>query len=173
VHGRSKIVVCVPVTTEGALGPRWGRAKKVAVATVSQDGIDDWQEFDVSWDSLHDAGTEGSHHARVARFLREHNVEAVAAHHMGPGMEHMLGKMVSPCGSARRVARKRSRPECSTASTHRSTFSREPRYAKPDSPVEAFTPESGVELPCPPDSVPLVLLPSLSRNSFGRLALDA
>ena len=91
--GRSKIIVCVPVTTEGALGPRWGRAERVAVATVSQDGVDDWQEFDVSWDSLHDAGTEGSHHARVALFLREHKVEAVAAHHMGPGMEHMLGKM--------------------------------------------------------------------------------
>jgi len=93
VPGRSKIIVCVPVTTEGALGPRWGRAERVAVATVSQDGVDDWQEFDVSWDSLHDAGTEGSHHARVALFLREHKVEAVAAHHMGPGMEHMLGKM--------------------------------------------------------------------------------
>ena len=58
-----------------------------------QDGIDDWQEYDVSWDSLHDTGTEGSHHARVARFLRDHHVEAVAAHHMGAPMAHMLQKM--------------------------------------------------------------------------------
>jgi predicted Fe-Mo cluster-binding NifX family protein len=107
--GRSEIIVCVPVTTEGALGPRWGRAERVAVATVSQDGIDDWQEFDVGWDSLHDAGTEGSHHARIARFLREHDVEAVAAHHAGPGMEHMLGKMglivrLGETGGAKEVA---------------------------------------------------------------------
>jgi len=109
VPGRSKIIVCVPVTIEGALGPRWGRAERVAVATVSQDGIEDWQEFDVSWDSLHDAGSEGSHHGRVARFLREHNVEAVAAHHMGPAMEHMLGKMgltvrLGEAGGAQEVA---------------------------------------------------------------------
>lgn len=107
--GRSEIIVCVPVTIEGALGPRWGRAARVAVATVSQDGIDDWQEFDVGWDTLHDSGTEGSHHARIARFLREHEVEAVAAHHMGPPMAHMLAKMglsvrLGETGSAREAA---------------------------------------------------------------------
>lgn len=52
-----------------------------------------WEEFDVGWGTLHDAGTEGSHHARIARFLLDHEVEAEVAHHMGPGMEHMLGKM--------------------------------------------------------------------------------
>ncbi len=106
---RSEIIVCVPVTMEGVLDPRWGRADRVAVATVSRDGIDDWQEFDVGWGSLHDAGTEGSHHARVARFLREHRVEAVAAHHMGAGMTHMLEKMgltvrLGEAGSAREAA---------------------------------------------------------------------
>lgn len=89
----SEIVVCVPVTLEGLLDPRWGRAARVAVATVNKGGVDDWQEYDVSWDSLHDTGTEGSHHARVARFLRDHHVEAVAAHHMGAPMAHMLQKM--------------------------------------------------------------------------------
>ena len=106
---RSRIIVCVPVTVEGLLDPRWGRADRVAVASVSQDGIDDWQEFEVGWASLHDAGTEGSHHARVARFLREHGVEAVAAHHMGAGMTHMLEKMgltvrLGETGSAREAA---------------------------------------------------------------------
>jgi predicted Fe-Mo cluster-binding NifX family protein len=109
VSGRSEIIVCVPVTVEGLLDPRWGRADRVAVATVSQDGIDDWKEFDVGWGSLHDAGTEGSHHARIARFLREHGVEAVAAHHMGAGMTHMLEKMgltvrLGETGSAREAA---------------------------------------------------------------------
>ena len=109
MSGRSEIIVCVPVTVEGLLDPRWGRADRVAVATVSQDGIDDWEEFDVGWGSLHDAGTEGSHHARVARFLREHGVEAVVAHHMGAGMTHMLEKMgltvrLGETGSAREAA---------------------------------------------------------------------
>jgi len=89
----SELTVCVPLTVDGLLDPRWGRADRVAIATVSQKGVDSWKEFDVGWGSLHDTGTEGSHHARIARFLREHKVEAVAAHHMGSGMTHMLGKM--------------------------------------------------------------------------------
>jgi predicted Fe-Mo cluster-binding NifX family protein len=88
-----EVVVCVPVSMDGTLGPSWGRAERVAVATVSVDGIDDWQEFKVGWGSLHDAGTEGSHHARIARFLLDHRVQAVAAHHMGPPMVNMLAKM--------------------------------------------------------------------------------
>ena len=104
-----RIIVCVPVTADGVLDPSWGRAERVAVATVSEDGIDDWQEFDVGWGSLHDSGTEGSHHARIARFLRDHSVEAVAAHHMGPPMANMLEKMglsvrLDQTGSAREAA---------------------------------------------------------------------
>ena len=34
-----------------------------------------------------------AHHARVARFLRGNQVQAIAVHHVGPGMEHMLGSM--------------------------------------------------------------------------------
>ena len=103
------MIVCVPVTVEGHVDPRWGRADRVAVATVSRDGIDNWQEFDVGWGTLHDTGTEGSHHARIARFLLEHEVDAVAAHHMGAGMSHMLDKMgltvvLSETGSAREAA---------------------------------------------------------------------
>ena len=52
-----------------------------------------WEEHDVAWDALHDVGTEGGHHARVARFLKEHGVEVVVAGHMGPPMEQMLGSM--------------------------------------------------------------------------------
>jgi predicted Fe-Mo cluster-binding NifX family protein len=89
----SKTIVCVPVTSEGLVDHSWGRAHRVAVASVGASGIEDWQEHDVAWDELHDTGSEGSHHARVARFLREHEVEAVAAHRMGPAMQNMLGKM--------------------------------------------------------------------------------
>ncbi len=87
------MVVCVPVTSDGQVDPRWGRASRVAIAGVEAGALVRWEEFDVGWGDLHDAGTEGSHHARVARFLRDHHVEAVVAHHMGEEMHHMLERM--------------------------------------------------------------------------------
>ncbi len=87
------MIVCVPVDADGAVDPRWGRAARVALATVEGDVVKEWSEVSVTWDSLHDTGGEGAHHARVARFLREHHVEAVVAHHMGAGMTRMLGTM--------------------------------------------------------------------------------
>lgn len=87
------MIVCLAVTEGGFVGPRWGRAERVAVARVGRVGIETWDEFDVGWDQLHDSGSEGGHHARVARFLRAHDVEAVVANHMGAEMENMLRKM--------------------------------------------------------------------------------
>ncbi len=103
------MVVCVPVLLDGLIDPRWGRADRVAIAEVTGDGISDWQELDVGWSTLHDAGTEGSHHARVARFLQDHHVEAVVANHMGMPMVHMLQQMgIKVClgalGDAREAA---------------------------------------------------------------------
>src|ERR1035441_4290513 len=66
--------VCVPITDDGQVDPRWGRADRVAVADVADKEIRDWQEFTVAWGTLHDQGTEGAHHARVARFLRDNQV---------------------------------------------------------------------------------------------------
>jgi predicted Fe-Mo cluster-binding NifX family protein len=85
--------VCVSVTGEGTVDPRWGRAERVAVADVDDGIVVGWQEYAVGWDSLHDAGTEGAHHARVARFLREHRVDVVIAEKMGLDMARMLGKL--------------------------------------------------------------------------------
>lgn len=85
--------VCVAITADGEVDPRWGRADRVAVAEIADGQIRGWQEFDVAWGTLHDQGTEGSHHARIARFLRDNQVQTVAAHHVGPGMERMLGSM--------------------------------------------------------------------------------
>jgi predicted Fe-Mo cluster-binding NifX family protein len=87
------MIVCIPVTQEGFVDPGWGRADRIAVADVTAKTIDAWHEFDVGWRRLHDSGPEGGHHARIANFLKEHRVEAVVADHMGPPMEHMLGKM--------------------------------------------------------------------------------
>lgn len=88
-----RMLVCVPVTAEGLIDPRWGRADRVAITEVTDYGIGTWQEHEVGWNALHDAGTEGSHHARVARFVKEHHVDVVLANHMGPPMVHMLERM--------------------------------------------------------------------------------
>ncbi|MEV0895694.1 NifB/NifX family molybdenum-iron cluster-binding protein [Actinoplanes sp. NPDC049802] len=87
------IKVCVPVTEQEQVDPRWGRAQRVAVVEAGDDGIQRWQVFDVGWDRLHDEGTEGSHHARVVRFLRTHEIEMVVAAHMGAPMQNTLRKM--------------------------------------------------------------------------------
>lgn len=98
--------VCIPVTLDGQVGPRWGRADRVAIAEVAAGRINQWQEIDVGWDASHDAGTEGSHHARVVRFLRERRVQAVVAGHIGMPMRNMLARMglrvvLSAAGDAR------------------------------------------------------------------------
>lgn len=85
--------VCVPVTADGQVDPRWGRADRVAVAEVADGDLTDWREFAVGWGTLHDQGTEGAHHARVARFLRDNEVQAIAVGHVGPGMQRMLDSM--------------------------------------------------------------------------------
>ncbi len=85
--------VCVTVTSDGSVGGGWGRADRVAIAVVGDAGIERWQELDVGWGRLHDAGPEGQHHSRIATFLLEHGVRAVVTGHMGPPMVNMLEKM--------------------------------------------------------------------------------
>jgi predicted Fe-Mo cluster-binding NifX family protein len=90
------MIVCAPVTSEGMIDPRWGRADRVAVTDVVGGEIVSWLEVEVSWSRLHDEGTPGSHHARVVTFLREHHVEAVLANHVGDGMVRTLDAMGLP-----------------------------------------------------------------------------
>lgn len=87
------MTVCVPVTADGMIDPRWGRADRVAVASTDGGRIVSWDEIQVSWGVLHDQGAEGLHHARVVTFLREHGVQTVIAAHMGDGMKHTLAKL--------------------------------------------------------------------------------
>ena len=103
------MVMCVPVMSDGQIDPRWGRAARVAIVDVEDGAVAGWREFDVAWDDLHDVGTEGAHHARVASFLREQGVQTVLAHHMGPDMLNMLGRMgltvrLDASGDARQAA---------------------------------------------------------------------
>ncbi len=85
--------VCIPVTDDGEVQHGWGRADKIAVADVDGGAISSWQEHDVRWGVLHDEGTEGAHHARVARFLREQGIELVLTGGMGGGQRRMLDTM--------------------------------------------------------------------------------
>lgn len=87
------MIACVPVTPDGQVGPHWGKAARVAIAEVAQGRIVSWTEVDVAWDRLHDAGTHGSHHARIVTFLREHAVQRIVAGGMGPGMQQVTARM--------------------------------------------------------------------------------
>lgn len=93
------MIFCAPVTAEGMIDPRWGRADWVALADVVDGEIKDWQVVEVSWSRLHDEGGPGTHHARVVTFLREQGVEAVVVDHMGDGMVRMLDTMRLPVHS--------------------------------------------------------------------------
>lgn len=108
------MIVCAPVTMDGNIDPRWGRADWVAIADVQNGNIHSWREIEVSWSRLHDEGTEGSHHARVVKFLKENDVEVVVANHMGDGMTRMLNTMEIPvhlgaAGDARKAVQELTR----------------------------------------------------------------
>lgn len=87
------MIVCVPVSDGEQVDPRWGRASRLAVASITNGTIENWQEVEVGWDRLHDEGTPAQHHARVAKFLLENHVDSVVAHHVGNGMVTMLRTM--------------------------------------------------------------------------------
>ena len=87
------MAICVPVLSDGTVDPRWGKADRLAVVEVAQGEIRSWEEFQVDWSVRHDEGSSARHHARVARFLIDHHVEAIVAHHVGDGMVRQLGIM--------------------------------------------------------------------------------
>ena len=90
------MIICAPVTEDGNIDPRWGRADWIAIADVVDGEILNWREIEVSWSTLHDEGTDGSHHARVVRFLKDQKIESIVANHMGDGMTRMLETMGIP-----------------------------------------------------------------------------
>ncbi|MFZ5847169.1 MAG: NifB/NifX family molybdenum-iron cluster-binding protein [Actinomycetota bacterium] len=87
------MIVCTTLGPGGTVGGGLGKAAQVAVATVDEGQVASWDEREVSWDRLHDEGTEGSHHARIVKFLRENDVQLVVARGIGPSMQNTLGKM--------------------------------------------------------------------------------
>lgn len=87
------MILTLPVTDDGSVDPRFGRASTMAVAEVTDGQITSWTTHDVGWDVLHDEGPHGTHHGRIVRFLKEHNVERVLFVRMGDGMINTINKM--------------------------------------------------------------------------------
>lgn len=88
------MIIAIPVLEDGTVDPRWGKAHTVALAQVEKDQLIGWSDIEVNWDVLHDeAPSEGSHHARVVRFLQDNNVEAVILNHAGAPMMNTMQKM--------------------------------------------------------------------------------
>ncbi|MHB1739160.1 MAG: NifB/NifX family molybdenum-iron cluster-binding protein, partial [Actinomycetes bacterium] len=69
------MIVCVPIGPGGLVDPAWGRADQVGIAVVEAGHITDWRTVDVGWGAQRAEGREGAHHARIARFLRDNQVE--------------------------------------------------------------------------------------------------
>ncbi len=102
------MVVLVTLAAGGMVGGGLGRAGRVALAALENGAVTSWEEIDVGWDRLHDSEPEGAHHARLVRFLRDRDVDAVVAGGMGEGMRRVLANMgirfVLAGGGARQAA---------------------------------------------------------------------
>lgn len=84
----------VPVAEDGQIDPRFGKAVRMGVGSVTDEGeLQDWQIHEVGWDVLHDQGEHGQHHARIVRFLKDNGIDRVIFAHMGQPMMHTINKM--------------------------------------------------------------------------------
>ena len=87
------MIVGVTTTPHGTVGGGLGRAQTVAVADVRDGEVTSWTEVPVGWGDLHGIGPEGTHHARIVRFVREHGLERVVTSGLGEGMRTTMGKL--------------------------------------------------------------------------------
>jgi len=87
------MIIGVTTTPDGLVGGGLGRAQTMAVADVRDGALASWTEIQVGWADLRGTGTEGSHHARIVRFVREHALEVVVTSGLGEGMRTTMGKL--------------------------------------------------------------------------------
>ena len=81
------------LSPQGTVTGGLGRAQLVAVAHVRDGVVEQWAEHHVGWGDLHGTGPEGTHHARIVRFVREHGVECVVTSGLGEGMRTTMAKL--------------------------------------------------------------------------------
>lgn len=87
------MIVGISITPDGDVGGGLGRAQTMAVADVRDGEVVSWTEVHVGWGDLHDTGPEGTHHARIVRFVRENGLEGVVTSGLGEGMRRTMGKL--------------------------------------------------------------------------------
>jgi predicted Fe-Mo cluster-binding NifX family protein len=87
------VIVGVTVSPQGTVAGGLGRAQRVAVADVRDGVVEQWAEHHVGWGDLHGTGPEGTHHARIVRFVREHGIECVVTSGLGEGMRTTMAKL--------------------------------------------------------------------------------
>lgn len=73
------IRACVPITADGDVCSRLAHAAVVATCVLSGDGITEWTEHAVGWDTTYGVTVRGLHHASVIRFLDSQGVTLVVA----------------------------------------------------------------------------------------------
>jgi predicted Fe-Mo cluster-binding NifX family protein len=87
------MIVGVTTAPDGTVGGGLGRAQTMAVTEVRDGVAISWTEHHVGWGDLHGTGPEGTHHARIVRFVREHALETVVTSGLGDGMRNTMGKL--------------------------------------------------------------------------------
>jgi predicted Fe-Mo cluster-binding NifX family protein len=87
------VIVLVTLSAQGTVTGGLGRAQQVAVAHVHDGVVEQWSEHHVGWGDLHGTGPEGTHHARIVRFVREHGVDCVVTSGLGEGMRTTMSKL--------------------------------------------------------------------------------
>ncbi len=87
------MIVGVTTAPDGTVGGGLGRAQTMAVTEVRDGVATSWTEHHVGWGDLHGTGPEGTHHARIVRFVREHALETVVTSGLGDGMRNTMGKL--------------------------------------------------------------------------------
>jgi Dinitrogenase iron-molybdenum cofactor. len=87
------MIIAIPVTPDGAVEERWAGPRGSRSPPWWTDASRTGRSTPSAGTSPTTRGTEGAHHARVVRFLRENGVTHVVVDHMGAGMRHTLGKL--------------------------------------------------------------------------------
>jgi predicted Fe-Mo cluster-binding NifX family protein len=84
------MTIAIPVTAEGTVFERLGKAPLVATCVLRDGTVTDWTEHAVGWDQTYGVDVMGNHHARVMRFMKEHGVTTVVAADVCDSMRRAL-----------------------------------------------------------------------------------
>ncbi|WP_339063671.1 NifB/NifX family molybdenum-iron cluster-binding protein [Tepidibacillus marianensis] len=114
--------VAVAVLPNGMVNAHFGRANKLALATIENGQISNWEEIEVPFAETHGDHDHGhdhnhdhhdhhhapDHHEGIKNLLVEQEVDMVLLDHAGPGMQKVINEttikiVVGAKGNAREV----------------------------------------------------------------------